>query len=337
MKTMIKILIMILAVSIGSQQFVAAATATVTMTFTQGSGVPAAGQQVTCYITPPKTTAYPPKPSYTYLTANANGVAVWQPTLVDGATEYKCYHQTALTPDNCYAWGSDATTGNMSLADGAAQTFTFAATTPSSTTCKTTQQTESQVTQQQTTSSRSSSAASQSHVVAVPKITSVTVNGKIVAVSDKLELTVGQTLVVNGTTTPGGKVIVTVHSDPVETPVTADDSGVWRFDLASLTNLPAGDHSIDAVAVDADGVKSVATSSIAFTLKPAVVTSTAKTTQSKSSGSKSYAPLVVSLLLFLSAVAMIVWGMRLRRKSSHASSVSTDPKSAEAAKHDAIS
>lgn len=334
---MIKMLMMILAVSIGSRQFVAAATATVTMTFTQGSGVPAAGQQVTCYITPPKTTAYPPKPSYTYLTANANGVAVWQPTLVDGAIEYKCYHQTALTPDNCYAWGPDATTGNMSLADGAAQTFTFAATTPSSTTCKTTQQTGSQATQRQTTSSQSSSAASQSYVVAVPKITSVTVNGKTVAVSDKLELTVGQSLVVNGTTTPGGKVIVTVHSDPVETPVTADDSGVWKFDLASLTNLPCGDHSIDVVAVDADGVKSVATSPIAFSLKPAVVTSTAKATQSKSRGSKSYAPLVVSLLLFLAAVAMIVWGLRLRRKSSHTATAPTDPKASETSKENTTS
>ena len=129
-------------------------------------------------------------------------------------------------------------------------------------------------------------AASQSYVVAVPKITSVTVSSKTVAVSDKLELTVGRSLVVNGTTTPGGKVIVTVHSDPVETPVTADDSGYGNL-TSPLTNLPCGDHSIDVVAVDADGVKSVTTSPIAFSLKPAVVTSTAKTTQSKSRGSKS--------------------------------------------------
>lgn len=341
MKTITKALIAVLAVSLSSYQFVSAATATVTMTFAQGSGTPAVGQEVTCYVQPPKSGVTPVPPQYTYLTANSNGVAVWQPTLVDGATEYKCSPRTALTPDNCYYWGSSGSTGAMVLTDGQTKTFAFTATTASTSTCNKPLQTEAQITQQQTNTPKPTTTTTQPQVVAVPEITSTTVNGKQSSPGDKLELVVGQSLVVSGKTTPGGKVIVTVYSDPIETTVTADDTGVWKFDVASLKNLPTGDHRVEVVAINAAGVKSTATTPIAFTLKAAASATDALTDKradpDPAPPTKSYAPLVVSLLLFLIAAAMIVWGLRMRRKSSHTARVPTVPKSAEVSKHDTIS
>lgn len=325
MKTISKLLLMTLVLAVSSYQYASAATATVTMTFTQGSGTPASGQQVTCYITPPKTTAYPPTPQYSYLTANASGVATWQPTFVEGATEYKCYHRTALTPDGCYAWGTDASTGAMLLADGQSQSYSFAATTPSASTC-TTSSTGSQTTTQPSPTTQSTTpTTTTAAITAVAPVVTFAIDGK--PAGDKaIEVTKGQSFVVSGKTTARGEVIVIVYSDTIETKVTADADGAWKFDVLSLKDLPVGKHEVRVALVDAAGKRSEQTSPIEFTLKAAAQPAQASPASQPDKTSQSIWPSMIKGVIYVLAVAMIgsgvflvVKGIRIRKRSSHVS------------------
>jgi hypothetical protein len=305
---------------------VAAGSATVTITAKLSSGAVVSGQQISCVVTPPSSVP-PVPPTFNYLKTSASGVAVWNVSLMSGAT-YNCYPQTALTPDNCYGWAG-ASTGTLNLTDGQSVSFTFTAAAEKSSACNTTLPTETQLTQrtpQTTTQTTQNTSAPEPTVPAAPSLNEVKLDGKVVTAGTSPKVKVGQPLVLSGTASPGSTVVVTVHSDPVTAKVTAGADGTWSFDLASLKTLPVGKHSVEVSALDtASGKESPKVAVLSYELIAAATTSTIKqaapaVAPSDGRGSVGLYAAIIAGLLLLGALAG--W---LVRKNRRPTTLATEP------------
>ena len=282
----------------------AAGAATFTMTFRYASGAPAVGQQVSCTATGPKTSAYPPKPIYTYLTADGSGVSVWNINVVDG-TSYNCMARTALTPDNCYTWGS-ATTGTKLLTGGENLTFLFTAGATSGCTSSTT---PSPASPQPT-----SSPTPASQPIVKPTLTDI----KLTPERESKAFTSDEVITMSGKTSPGATITLTVHSDVQEFQTKADADGKWTY---TLPKLKPGEHYVDAVAVDTSGAKSEPQTVARFTVsaKPAASSSKEDASASRTSGPNVESWQFVAAGLVILVVAGTVVYLIIRRKQRHLS------------------
>lgn len=305
------------AVQIGGLKAHAQSTASITMTLKNSAGVAVAGQQITCSMTMPQSGPYPSRPQFTYLTADGNGVASWQPT-VDANATYSCFPRTTLTPDSCYSWPGGTRTSDMKLTAGEARSFNWTATAtgtcgaPTTTTTQPTPQTNS-----------TAPAATPAVELVVPQVTSITLGGKKITEGESPKVRVGQSFIISGTAGSKAMVVVAVHSDPVETPVVADESGKWSYDLAKLTQLPLGPHRVEVFAMDeATNKQTAKTAVLSFTLiaddtKAATSkkSNAAKTTATKSEYS-SVVPFALATILLLALLSLAVW-YYMRKKKHH--------------------
>lgn len=129
-----------------------------------------------------------------------------------------------------------------------------------------------------------------------PSLLSVKSGNTDIPTDKPMEFTEGEPITISGLTSPKAIVTIYLFSDPQKFTTTADDNGVWSY---TLTNVPPGDHHIEAEVTDPTTNKtSERKQLLAFVVKPAVIAqSGAKALRNKNSLPERFVPLFILLFI----------------------------------------